>query len=80
MAWFPTDPHSVTAEWLSEVLNADVRNCRLEQIGIGVGILGRVYRVYLEGAGVPDSVVVKLPTLDERGTALAQDMDFYGRS
>lgn len=77
MEWFPTDPHSVTAEWLSEVLRADVRRCRLEQIGIGVGILGRVYRVHLDGVDVPASVVVKLPTLDERGAALAQDMDFY---
>lgn len=77
MAWFPTDPHSVTAEWLSEVLRADVRSCHLEQIGIGVGILGRVYRVHMRGTGVPDSVVVKLPTADERGVALCEDLDFY---
>jgi hypothetical protein len=37
MAMFPTDPSSVTAAWLSEVLGADVQECRLEQIGIGVG-------------------------------------------
>lgn len=77
MAWFPTDPHSVTAEWLSEVLSADVQSCHLEQIGIGLGILGRVFRAHLQGTGVPDSVVVKLPTLDERGVALCEDLDFY---
>jgi hypothetical protein len=77
MAWFPTDPQSVTADWLSDVLNADVRKRRLEQIGIGVGILGRVYRVHLDGTGVPDSVVVKLPTLDRQGLALCEDLDFY---
>ena len=49
MAIFPTDPSSVTAAWLSEVLGADVRECRLEQIGIGVGLLGRLYRAHLEG-------------------------------
>lgn len=75
--WFPTDPQSVTAGWLSEVLNADVRACRLEQIGIGIGILGRVFRVHLEGTGVPDSVVVKLPTLDERGVAFCEELDLY---
>jgi hypothetical protein len=77
MAWFPTDPHSVTPGWLSEVLGADVRECRLEQIGIGVGILGRVFRVHLRGVDVPTSVVVKLPTLDPKGAALCADMDFY---
>ena len=49
MAWFPTDPHSVTPAWLSHVLGADVRACRLEQIGIGIGILARVFRVHLDG-------------------------------
>lgn len=77
MVWFPTDPNSVSAGWLSEVLHAEVRECRLEQIGIGVGILGRVYRVHLQGAGAPESVVVKLPTLDAKGVALCQDLDFY---
>ena len=77
MACFPTDPDSVTPGWLSDVLGADVRACRLEQIGIGVGLLGRVYRVHLEGIGVPDSVVVKLPTLDERGVAFCEDLEFY---
>lgn len=77
MAWFPTDPHSVTPAWLSHVLGADVRACRLEQIGIGVGILGRVYRVHLDGTGVPDSVVIKLPTLDDKALALCEDLDFY---
>lgn len=77
MAWFPTDPQSVTPEWLSDVLRADVRACRLEQIGIGIGILGRIFRVHLEGTGVPDSVVVKVPTLDENGVALCEDLDFY---
>lgn len=79
MAWFPTDPRSVTAGWLSEVLGGDVRECSFEQIGIGVGILGRVYRVHLIGTGVPASVVVKLPTLDEGGAAFCEDMALYQR-
>ena len=63
MTWFPVDPLSVTREWLSEVLGADVRKCRLEQIGIGVGLLGRVYRAHLEGPdGATDSIRCALPT------------------
>ena len=81
MAMFPTDPSSVTAAWLSEVLGTDVRECRLEQIGIGVGLLGRLYRVHLEGGpGVPTTVVVKLPMLDVKvRSAICEDLEFYLR-
>jgi hypothetical protein len=80
MAWFPVDPTSVTPGWLSEVLDADVRQCRLEQIGIGVGLLGRIYRAHLEGPGVPASVVVKLPTLDARArSTVCEPLEFYLR-
>jgi hypothetical protein len=69
---------SVTAGWLSEVLGVDVRQCRLEQIGIGVGLLGRIYRAHLEGPGVPTSVVVKFPTLDQRArTEVCEPLEFY---
>ena len=78
MTWFPVDPTSVTPGWLSTVLNADVRTCRLEQIGIGVGLLGRVYRAHLAGPDVPKSVVVKLPTLDlQARSAVCEDLEFY---
>ncbi|WP_234817676.1 ecdysteroid 22-kinase family protein [Mycolicibacterium sphagni] len=71
---------SVTGAWLSEILNADVRHCRLEQIGVGVGLLGRIYRAHLEGPGVPESVVLKFPTLDERArTMVCEPLEFYLR-
>jgi hypothetical protein len=71
----------VTPAWLSEVLGADVRECELEQIGIGVGLLGRLYRAHLDGGpGVPTTVVVKLPTLDITArTNLCEDLEMYLR-
>jgi hypothetical protein len=80
MTWFPVDPQFVTPQWLSEILDADVQACRLEQIGIGVGLLGRLYRVHLDGTNVPASVVLKFPTLDQQArSALAEDLEFYLR-
>lgn len=81
MAKFPIDPLSVTPGWLSDVLHADVRECRLEQIGIGVGLLGRLYRAHLVGEpDVPSSVVIKLPILDiEARMAICEDLEFYLR-
>src|SRR4051812_40446423 len=79
MTTFARDPESVTACWLSEVLHADVREHRLEQIGVGIGLLGRLDRVLLVGGpAVPASVVVKLPTLDTKArSALCEDLEFY---
>ena len=79
MPRFPHGPESITVSWLSDVLGADVRKCELEQIGIGVGLLGRLFRVRLHGGpNLPASVVVKLPTLDTQArTALCEDLEFY---
>lgn len=81
MAGFPVDPSSVTAAWLSEVLCADVRECQLEQIGIGVGLLARLYRADLDAEpGVPRSLVVKLPLVHtEARSAVCEDLEFYLR-
>ncbi|MGE2718524.1 oxidoreductase family protein [Mycolicibacterium celeriflavum] len=81
MPRIPVDPQSITAEWLSEVLEADVRVCKLEQFGIGVGLLGRLYRAHLDGdPNLPPTVVVKLPTLDATArTHLCEDLEFYRR-
>ena len=62
---FPRNPEELTAEWLSAHVGGQVSGFSLEQIGIGVGILGRLFRVTLAGDGVPGSVIAKFPTLDE---------------
>ncbi|OBI72795.1 oxidoreductase family protein [Mycobacterium sp. E740] len=81
MPRIPVDPHTITPDWLSEILEADVRACKLEQIGIGVGLLGRLYRVHLVGgAGMPATVIVKIPTLDLTArTKLCEDLEMYLR-
>lgn len=81
MPRIPVDPQACTPEWFSEILHADVDAARLEQIAVGVGLLSRLFRVHLEGGpGVPDSVVVKLPTLDTTArTNLCERLEFYLR-
>ncbi|WP_422747947.1 phosphotransferase [Mycobacterium sp. WMMD1722] len=76
----PVEPSSITAEWLSDVMDADVRAVELEQIAVGVGLLGRLFRAHLQGPDVPDSVVIKMPTLDARArSALCEDLGLYLR-
>ena len=51
-------------DWLSQAIGAPVRAVSITDIGTGVGMIGALYRATLEGDG-PDSVVIKLPGLDE---------------
>ncbi|OBF37676.1 phosphotransferase [Mycobacterium sp. ACS1612] len=81
MPTIPVDSACVTPAWLSDALHADVHACEVEQIAIGVGLLGRLFRAHLDGGqDVPASVVVKLPTLDTRARRnICEAGDFYLR-
>jgi len=75
---FPHTPEDVTAEWLSDKVGSPVTAFEMEQIGIGVGLLGRLYRVSLTGEGAPATVVAKFPTLDEGARMnITSPMGFY---
>jgi hypothetical protein len=68
----------VSPEWLSSALSADVTSCDLEQIGIGVGLLGRLYRVTAHTNNGPMTAIAKFPTLDEGARAnVAHPLNFY---
>jgi hypothetical protein len=65
MAKVPYRPEDITTDWLSEATGSSVSSFDIEQIGIGVGLLGRLYRITLTGDGAPASVIGKFPTLDD---------------
>ncbi|HUR77957.1 MAG TPA: phosphotransferase [Acidimicrobiales bacterium] len=79
MSQFPRHPEEITAGWLAEKLGAPVSDFTLEQIGVGVGLLGRLYRVSLTGhASTPATIIAKFPTLDEGARAnVATPLGFY---
>lgn len=75
---FPHGPEEVTTEWLRASLGTDVRSFELEQIGIGVGLLGRLYRVTADGADGTATAVAKFPTLDTGAReGVVEPLDFY---
>ena len=45
----PYRPEDITTDWLSEATGSTVSCFEIEQIGIGVGLLGRLYRITLSG-------------------------------
>jgi hypothetical protein len=79
LAAMPLTPEEISAEWLGQALGNDVTAFDLEQIGIGVGLLGRLFRIsYTSPGGNGGSVVAKFPTLDEGARMnVVEPMRFY---
>lgn len=74
-------PDDVTAAWMSEILDADVRTVHHDRIGDG--LVGLNLRVALDLAdsdsSLPTSVVIKLPSLDETSRATGIGLRNYER-
>lgn len=60
----PAGIDDIDEEWLSAAMGSPVRIADIDDIGTGVGMIGAIYRATLEG-DAPDTVVIKLPGLDE---------------
>jgi hypothetical protein len=79
MAAIPANIGEVTSGWLSEVMGLPVTGCRSEQFGVGIGVSSALYRVHLEGDGVPPTVVVKMPALDPAAVFTSTVLRMYLR-
>ena len=78
-ASIPASIDDVTASWLAEATGLPITGIAAERIGAGVGVIGAVYRVTLEGEGCPASVVVKLQGLDEAAVFTGSILRMYIR-
>ncbi|WP_067862254.1 phosphotransferase [Nocardia shimofusensis] len=72
----------LTPEWLTAALGRPVRTARA--VAVGTGQIGTVYRVFLEGDGVPGQILAKLPAADPAARAMLagayrQEILFYTR-
>lgn len=61
----PFRPEDVNAEWLGESLSTTVNSFEMEQIGVGVGLLGRLYRITMDTGNGALAAIAKFPTLDD---------------
>ncbi len=75
----PASIDDITAAWLSEVMGLAVEAVGIEQIGEGIGVSSALYRAYLDTGGIPTSVVVKLPALDEAAVFTSSVLCMYKR-
>jgi hypothetical protein len=79
MTTIPASIDEVTPAWLSEALGQPVTAVEATQIGAGIGVSSALYRVRLTGDGLPATVVVKLPALDEAAVFTSTVLRMYIR-
>ena len=79
MAGIPTSIDEVTATWLAEATGLAVEAVDVQQVGQGIGVSSAVYRVRLQGEGCPETVVVKLPALDDAAVFTSTVLSMYLR-
>jgi hypothetical protein len=75
----PTTIDDLTPEWLGDTLGRKVTGVKKEPVGVGVGLVGQLFRLQLDGDGEPTTLIAKLaaPTADDRFVATVLNM--YGR-
>lgn len=78
-ATIPASADEVTVEWLNSVIDFDIASARNELIGVGIGVTSAVYRVHLEGPSCPESIIMKMPALDEAAVFTSTVLRMYHR-
>jgi hypothetical protein len=79
MTTIPVTEADLTADWFSEALNEPVTGVRISPLGVGVGLVGTLFRVALEANGSARTVIAKLAAPTEDGRFVASVLNMYGR-
>ena len=75
----PRTIDDITPEWLSDVLGRSVTSVTKEPVGVGVGLVGQLFRLGMEGNGEPSIVIAKLAAPTDEGRFVATVLNMYGR-
>ena len=78
-ATIPSSIDEIDAAWLRRVTGLGIESAEIEQFGMGIGVSSALYRARLDGPSCPESVVVKLPALDEAAVFTSTILRMYHR-
>ena len=75
----PRTADDFTTEWLSDTLGRKVTSVAIEPVGVGVGLVGSLFRLSLDADGEPDTMIGKLAAPTDDGRFVATVLNMYGR-
>lgn len=79
MPSFPVSIKQLNKQWLAKVLNCDISSFQIEPLGEGIGIIGLVTRLTLEGKNCPKSLIAKFQSPSPENRAIAHLFRMYER-
>jgi hypothetical protein len=75
----PVLAEDLTPEWLSATLSRSISAVKCEPVGVGVGLVGTLFKLTLEGDGAPATMIAKLAAPTPDGRFVATVINMYGR-
>jgi hypothetical protein len=75
----PVLADDLTPEWLSATLGRSITAVQCEPVGVGVGLVGTLFKLTLEGDGGPATMIAKLAAPTPEGRFVATVINMYGR-
>ena len=75
----PRTVDDLTPEWCSEALRRPITSVLPTALGVGVGLVGQLYRLELDGPGGRATVVAKLAGPTDESRFVATVLNMYGR-
>jgi Ecdysteroid kinase-like family len=79
MTTIPRTLDDVTADWLSDVLDRSITGFTTEPVGVGIGLVGQLHRLTLEGDCDPKTLIAKFSAPTDEGRFVATVLNMYGR-
>ncbi|HUF33830.1 MAG TPA: phosphotransferase [Acidimicrobiales bacterium] len=76
----PSTIDEVTPAWLASATGLPIETAEITQIGVGIGVSSALFRARLTGGtGCPESVIIKMPALDEAAVFTSTVLRMYIR-
>jgi len=75
----PRTVDDLTAEWCSAALGRTITSVDATPLGVGVGLVGQLFRLDLDGPGGAETLVAKLAAPTDEGRFVATVLNMYGR-
>src|SRR6478672_2475669 len=75
----PRTVDDLTPEWCSDALGRSITTVTPRPLGVGVGLVGQLFRLELDGPDGASTVVAKMAAPNDEGRFVATVLNMYGR-
>ena len=75
----PRTVDDLTPQWCSDALGREITTVVPTPLGVGVGLVGQLFRLELDGPGGAQTIVAKMAAPTDEGRFVATVLNMYGR-